>query len=205
MAADFGDIETTKAISNRRLAFVLKAAAINFKPSLFNTSDPIEDEPVGTSIIGTPVFDNLTFKPGTFIDRDGNEIEYNGIRVDTVLMTVSNKRNIVETPISGSDNTIKEFINNGPYTIQVEGAIYNPDPNQVDVYPAVDVKALITLTRVPDSIEVVSKFLNQFNIKDVVVRNPQFPTVPGMRGRQLFRMTLVTDDIPEFLALRGEL
>src|SRR3990167_7460356 len=87
-----------------------------------------EDTPVAQSILGTPVYDNIVFQGGKYKTLEGDEITYAGgpnsenFRIDNVLMTLSQSKNIVTTALQGRDGTIKEFMSNGDYVINIAGS-----------------------------------------------------------------------------------
>jgi hypothetical protein len=84
------------------------------------------------SYLGTPVFSNLEFIPGEYTDKNGAKIPYGEIlkngrnttfRVDTVLIDVSQEKQIIKTNIQGVSGSVKEYISKGDYQIKVRGAL----------------------------------------------------------------------------------
>lgn len=143
------------------------------------------DEVIATSYLGTPVYSNLIF------EANANTPENTDIRIDTVVMTVTQLRNIVKTPIQGRDGTVKEYINNGDYQIECNGLIVSP---QANVFPRNDIEALNNLMTLNSSIVVSSSFLNLFNISDVVVEEFSFAEQEGYRNQCAFTFRLISDD-----------
>lgn len=100
-----------------------------------------------------------------------------------VVMSVSQERNIVTTPLQGRDGTIKEFISNGDYNISIDAGVMagtnetenNDDetsfliPN--DEYPEAELKKLGEILLAKRAIAVQSDFLDIFNIKSVVIKS----------------------------------
>ncbi|MDD1525550.1 DUF6046 domain-containing protein [Riemerella anatipestifer] len=100
-----------------------------------------------------------------------------------VIMSITQERNIVTTPLQGRDGTIKEFISNGDYVITVDAGVMeghkqsdNEDtevsfqiPN--NAYPKSALKRLGSILTKPQAIEVQSDFLEVFDIKSVVVKS----------------------------------
>jgi len=117
-----------------RLKIIAKGAAIDqAKGLLFRKRFPQDDIPVKTSVLGTDVYTNLTFQEGSFLPLDGGlPISYGALEIDTVLMTVSQSKNIITTQIQGKTGTFKEYVNDGDFMIDVRGLLVSSNPN---VYP----------------------------------------------------------------------
>lgn len=154
------------------------------------------DERVATSYLGTPVYSNIEFVPAIFTDLDGNETVFDGLTINTVLMTVSMKKNIIKTKISGKPGTTKEFISDGDFDITVNGALItestllNPFMNR---YPREQVKALFEAMKAQETITVRSRYLQQYEINTVVVEDYKFPQTTGSRDKQVFSIKMVSD------------
>ncbi len=97
-----------------------------------------------------------------------------------VIISVTQERNIVTTPLQGRDGTIKEYISNGDYGITLDIALtdYEGEPSeQADEefllpkqdYPLSQLETLRKLLTTPEAVEVESDFLYAFGIKSAVV------------------------------------
>lgn len=189
-------------IQLNKLKFILKGAAVDAtKGILYRKREFDEDIPLdGRSMLGTEVFTNLTFKAGSFIPLGGGvPIAYEKLRLDTVLMTVSQTKNIIRTPIQGKSGTIKEYVADGDFEIDVSGIIVSEGEN---TYPTDEVEALMELFSIPDSLKITSEFLDHFGvivpkgmagISEVVITNFNFPQTKGMRNSQLFTCKMISD------------
>jgi hypothetical protein len=135
-------------------------------------------------VLGTPVFDKLILD---------TEDQY--LRIDTVIIDVSMVRNIVKTAVSGLDGTIKEYINDGDYSISVKGLIASEDTS----YPEDVVNKLITILQKKTSIRINSNFLTHFGIADVVVDNYSLKQQEGFENIQLFELSLTSDKAVEIV------
>ena len=63
-------------------SLILKGFGLQaLKTKLYNFGEDEADEkaPVGVSYLGTPVFMNIEFSPGAYVDKKNNTIEYGGI------------------------------------------------------------------------------------------------------------------------------
>lgn len=100
-----------------------------------------------------------------------------------VVISITQERNIVTTPLQGRDGTIKEFISNGDYVINVDAGIMSVEnaPNNEDQevsfevpknnYPEAELRKLKEVLLVQKSIALQSDFLDLFGIKAAVVKS----------------------------------
>lgn len=160
------------------------------KPNLYfiNPNDP--DQPDAFSYLGTEVFSNLIINGGSYFDADGDEIFYGGFTCDTVLFQVSQQKNIVKTAIQGRNGTIKEYISDGDFEIQVRGVIISSNPLH---YPETDVASLVEVLKVPAELRITSSFLNNLGIDDVVVESYEFQQNEGFYNSQMFTIKMVSE------------
>lgn len=166
------------------------------KPKLFSITDVQEDEPSRNSYFGTPVYSNIEIRPFQYQTLSGETISIqNGIVIDHVLINVSQTKNIVTTPIQGRNGTVKEYISDGDYQIEITGTISSDTNN----YPETDVNELVQILRAPVAINIISEFLNWFDIHSVVVTDYSFPQTEGVRNVQEFSINLLSD-VPVELA-----
>ena len=163
------------------------------KEDEYKVGELIQDEAERTSLFGTPVFSNLEIKPFSYDTLDGENIQIsNGIIIDTVIFTVTQTKNIIKTPIQGRNGTVKEYVSDGDYLIEISGAIVSPDRT----YPQTEVNELIQILKAPIAIpadSLISEFLNWFDIHSIVVESYDFPQTEGTRNQQEFRISAVSD------------
>lgn len=158
--------------------------------------------PDKTSYLGTPVFSNLEIPAGNYTTLDGRKVNFDGIRIDSVLFVVSQQKNIITTPIQGLDGTIKEYISAGDFAISCSGLIigestesnrtFTVDQNGNN-YPETDVRRLIEITKTPISIEIISNFLEMFEIRNVVIESFSLGQIPGQKNGQPFELRMISD------------
>lgn len=166
------------------------------KTQLFQFGDNPQDDAQRTSMLGTPVWSNLEIKPFRYDTIEGETIEIkNGIVIDTVLMSVSQSKNIVTTPIQGRNGTVKEYISDGDYQIDISGMIVSEDRK----YPESEVNELVQILKSPVAINMISEFLNWFDIHDVVVESFTFPQTEGVRNAQTFTISCISDTPVELI------
>lgn len=158
-----------------------------------------DDIPIGVSIFGTLVFDNLVIPDGRYTQLSPlGEIEvvgYSGITIDTIVFEASQQKNIVKTEIAGRDGAVKEYISSNDTAITMRGAIVNSFNL---AYPRTEVANFINILKIPQQIRVESKFLNDIlGFEFITIENWNLVTTPGMRNVQAFTLTAVNDVSPE--------
>jgi hypothetical protein len=116
------------------------------------------------------------------------------------VMTVSQERNIVSTVVEGRDGTVKEYISDGDYSIEVVGGIF-PDGDNADGgfmrvedrYPLEELNNFVEALRVKGSVKVQSDFLAVFGINSVVVKSYSFSQETHSNSQSL-RISMVSDN-----------
>ena len=103
----------------------------------------------------------------TFRKESGEELTIND-----AIAAISKRKNIVTTPLVGMDGTVKEYINDGDYGINlIVGVQALRDGRIVDEYPSDGITQLRQFFDVKETIYVHSEFLELFDISKVVVQN----------------------------------
>ncbi|MCF6184359.1 MAG: DUF6046 domain-containing protein [Bacteroidales bacterium] len=141
-----------------------------------------------SKFFGLPMWDNL------ILDTQDKKLA-----IDMVLIDVSMTKNIIKTQVAGMNGTIKEYISDGDYALNIQGAIFN-DKN-TNEYPEDDVSTLIEICNKPESIRVESKFLDFFEITDIVIENYKLSAKEATNNVQFFSINAVSD-MPEELIFR---
>lgn len=206
---NFRIAEGLRATSSKLLlkGIGIKAA----KVKLFRKIDLEEEEPDSTSYLGTPIFDPIRIKGGNFfrlddIDKedpipypDDDGAEGFGLVIPSVIIEVTQSKNIITTAIQGRNGTVKEFVSDGDFAITLTGVIIgrNEDGEVKDIgniYPDDDVKKLITICKVPDALTLTSTFLNDvFGINQIVITDYNIPQREATRNMQPFQISMLSD------------
>ncbi|QHB38499.1 structural protein [Flavobacterium phage vB_FspM_lotta8-1] len=176
-------------------------ATSELKSSLFSREEIEEESFDKRSIFGTPVYSNLEIPAGEYTDLEGRVVRFEGIRIDAVLFDLSQERNIVRTQISGRNGTIKQFVSDGDIVISCQGIITGKSTeenkgfsmNSIVGVPEEEIRKLSAICSVPREIEVVSEFLDFFDITTVVISAPSFAQKEGNRGEILFSLQMYSD------------
>ncbi len=95
--------------------------------------------------------------------------------LEECVLTISQEKNIVTTPLQGRGGTVKEFVSKGDYSITAAVGITQPSEsaNYQDrfKYPKNQLKTLYEMLSVDKTIIVDSDFLLVFGIKSAVVQS----------------------------------
>lgn len=189
-------------VNVNKFNFDLQDIAIQaLKPKLFAPQENDQETPSKYSFLGTPVYSNLEFPAGQYRDNDGLLIEFDGIRLDTVLFDVSIEKNIVRTAINGRDGTVKQFISLGDYAINVQGVIVGEsdataggfDVSQTNLVPEGELRKFNAIIKCPQEVEVISEFLDFFDVSTVVIEGGGFTQREGFRDSVYFSIGMLSD------------
>lgn len=177
----------------------------------FGEEQPDDKAPVSTSYLGTPVFMNIEFIPETYKDKEGRDISYGELLknnddssafvINTVLVDVSQSKQIIKTNIQGVSGTVKEYISKGDYQIKIRGILVDESAER---YPQEQVIQLREYLDAETTLGVAGRFLNDlFDITDIVVEGYSFPQAEAGQNYQLFEIDAVSDDPIELTVLNG--
>lgn len=161
----------------------------------------VEGDIIGTSYLGTPIYDNLVFPPFQYEDEDGEEVLTKRMQFDTVLISVNQNKNVVITPIQGKNGSVKEYINEGDYAVEIDLIVDTMNSSgarktraNISKYPEDDMKDLVEILRANVEIPVVSKFLNNiFDITDIVIMSHTAPQREGNLTNQSIRLSCIQE------------
>lgn len=146
--------------------------------------------------LGNPVYTNLTILSGSYTDSKGREITYPRIDLESVLITVNLPRNIVKTEIQGRDNSVKEYIGEGDAVITINGIIAGLNGH----YPAEEVSQLKQVIKAPVAVEVISPYLQNLDIYNIVFEDRELGQAEGGYSYQMFTLNAVSD-LPQELRI----
>lgn len=163
---------------------------INIPGIVPSIEDFRQSAPIGISPLGTPVFDNVELMGGKYIKDNGGEIEYASLILNAVKISVTQAKNIVTTQVAGKNGTVKEYVSLGDYEINLNtklSELYN-------IFPSDQLFAWKGLANVPESIEILSKFLNEyFEIYHVVIKEFSTSPVIGSLNEVELNISLLSD------------
>jgi hypothetical protein len=134
-----------------------------------------------TSIFGTPVFSNV------ILETPDQSLSVN---LECVLITVNRPKNIVKTPVQGRDGTIKEFISNGDFMINLKGTIAGTG----NVFPFEQTSLLNSIVSRNTAMHVVSEFIRLFGVTSVVIESANFSQKQGFQNIVLYDINMTSDE-----------
>lgn len=103
----------------------------------------------------------------TFENSKGERLVMND-----AIVAISRAKNIVTTQMVGMNGTVKEYINDGDYSINiVVGVAAVRDGVIVDEYPAAGLRELRAFLDVNEALSVHSEFLDVFDINSLVIKS----------------------------------
>jgi hypothetical protein len=141
--------------------------------------------------LGTPVIIDLLFQSVTYTDFNKNrQVTTDELRLQTVLCTVSRPSIINKTQIQGKNGTVKEYISKDDYAVTINGIIVGENGQ----YPQTEALALQRIADAPGPIPVVSRFLNAFEIYNIVVMDYSMPQTAGGISKQEFTLNCISDE-----------
>lgn len=147
------------------------------------------DKELYRSSLGTPVFTDLTLKGGTYTDNNGRSVTFEDMVFVTVLMFVSQGKNIVKTKIQGRNGTVKEYIGDDDYQVTINGIITGKNGS----YPVDDVAKLKAICNAPIAFDVVSTYLQNLDVYSLVIESYAFDQQPGGYSQQNFTLNCISD------------
>ncbi len=150
-----------------------KALLYRFKPAREGQSPNWSGGKVDMSAnIGTPITDKSYWEDRyvlcelTLRKRDGRTLVIND-----AVCAISKAKNIVTTQLVGMDGTVKEYINDGDYSINiVVGVAAVRNGVLVDEYPEEGIRVLRAFFDEKNAIGIHSVFLDLFGIDSVVIK-----------------------------------
>jgi hypothetical protein len=134
------------------------------------------------SMLGTPVFCDMILQN----DKKGSL----NLQLLWTLAEVNMTKNIVKTAVQGRDGTVKEYVSDGDYQVTIRGGLFSPFSN---AYPKEDMQTMMALLKLNTPLTVISEYLLQFNIYELVVEDYSFSQKEGVQNVQLFEIKTVSD------------
>lgn len=159
-----------------------------------NNNYTAPDEGLSKSkLLGTTVLCNLVIYAQNWIDNQtGNTItSFNqDIVLDSVLVSVGMQKHIVETAVQGRNGTVKEYISDGDYAIDIKGTLTAPNGQSVRSL----MNPLIEACKAQIALRIDSWYLTElFGITNIVVYYYNFPQSAGGYSTQNFEIQCKSD------------
>lgn len=123
-----------------------------------------------------------------YTDVDGN---YYDILLETLVITASKTKNINTTNIQGVDGTIKEFISDGDYIINITGSFMGEDAWH---YDDESIQDFVKLMETKDSITINNQYLNELlNVSSIVVTDWELVQSPELSNIIFYKMNCLSN------------
>lgn len=157
-------------------------------PNMHTNRVPGEDlrpgvtgEPI--SALGTPIWSDV------ILHKQEEEL-LEGVQLISCLITVQQAKNIVKTAIQGRPGTVKEFISDGDYQVTLRGAVTRNFKNE---YPLEELRRFLQLLKDSRPLKVISPYLLQFDIHELVVETYTMGQEQGKQNVQTFEVVCSSD------------
>lgn len=149
---------------------------------------------------GQPIFDEFTFLADS-VNKLSYEMpsEYgkNSVIIiapftfETALIEINQTKNIVKTSISGLNGTVKEYMSNGDFIINLKGVIVGDVANQRPDRNTLN--ALVAFLNAPLSLPISCSFCEEFKINNVVIESYRLGQREGARNVIDIDINMVSD------------
>ncbi len=161
---------------------VVMRTFLPFAPGLYRP-------PLATSVPNTPHFNTLDWVgvptlTSLTLKSKGQELVLN-----ECVCTVTMEKNIVQTALQGRNGTIKEYVSDGDYQVELCAAL----TSACDQYPIEELRKLMGFLQTNDALLVGDdSFLGLFGITDLIVKSYGF-NQETHSNRQTFTLCCLSD------------
>lgn len=153
-----------------------------------------QDVALYRSSLGTPVLMDLTFEADSYVDENGVTRSFDAVRLETVIVSISQAVNQVKTKIQGRKGTIKEYISLDDCELSINGILTGPNGH----YPIEEVAALKNMLVAPVAKKVTSWYLQLWDVNQVVINDYSITPEEGGYSYQPFTINASSDEDVEF-------
>jgi hypothetical protein len=141
-------------------------------------------------MFGLPIWDTVTLISPNYTDNKGNNVPSQSLTLDIALIEVNNDRNIVRTAVAGRNGTVKEYMSDGDYEVNIKGMLVSEFSN---LPPAELLKAWRFITTCPEAVSIESNFLDYMEIFTIVINRPNIKQIEGARNAVSFELECYSD------------
>lgn len=174
--------------------FIIDEEKANKEGQSYERLDVIGYDKKG-GLFGLPIWDTITITALPYIDNKGNSILSSIMTFDIALLEINENRNIVKTAIAGRNGTIKEYMSDGDFQINIKGCLDSGLQNVPPIKLLQDFNVIITY---PNALNVNCNFLNYFNINNMVIEDAKIIQNEGARNLVNFELNCISDNPIEF-------
>jgi hypothetical protein len=211
-------IPITKQVEGQAKLIAKGAGLGLLKPKFYNINEAeiakeqFNDNIVNSSKFGLPIFDTFSFNA-----TQTNKISYTASKefgggtvnivapfvFETALIEVNQTKNIVKTAIAGTDGTVKEFMSEGDFIINLKGVIVGdtasqrPDINKLN--------SLVAYLKAPLSLPISCSFLDEWLISSIVVESYKIGQREGARNVIDVEINMLSDSVIELSSSKSKI
>ncbi len=174
--------ETTKEITGYDNVVLQKPeenAIRGYDLELFEAETPAYSP--DTAFDGLPIYQALLLEQVEGTSGD--------LLLDSAIVNINRKRRVVVTELQGYDHSVKEFINNGDWSIEVTGVLANKGVG----YPKSKVTEMNSFMQAKQAIPIIHEVLNKLGIYSIVVTDYSFPNTP-FQNIQAYSFSALSDE-----------
>lgn len=131
---------------------------------------------------GVPIFQPMFFEA----DEKGEE----DLHLQSAILDLNRSKNIVKSIVQGRDSSVKEFINNGDWVINVSGILCDKGWK----YPIEKTVEFNRWMEKNKTLKVVHEILNGLGIYDIVIEDYNLPKTPHLNCQPY--SFIASNDIP---------
>ncbi|MGB0869469.1 MAG: DUF6046 domain-containing protein [Flavobacteriales bacterium] len=110
---------------------------------------------------------------------------------DECIISISQSKNILSTPMQGRNGTVKEYISDGDFVLSISAGIINELGNHA--YPIEQVNELSEILLLNETIELQSDLLDVFDITNAVISSYSL-TQETHSNRQSINIEMLSDE-----------
>jgi hypothetical protein len=201
---------TPENIVNQSKLILKGVGGALIKPKFFKVNEAeIENEQFDSDLTKSSKFGIPTFDMFSFNCSVGNKVTYTASKefgggnvildapfvFETALITVNQTKNIVKTAIAGQNGTVKEFMSEGDFVINLKGVIVGDTANQRPDITTLN--SLVAYLKAPLSLPVSCNFLNEWLISSVAVESYTVGQREGARNIIDVEINMLSDSVIE--------
>ncbi len=150
------------------------------------------------SILGTPIYEQITLTIPA-VQSSGGQVtspQFSYIFPDWPLFDIAPSWTIKKENILGGNGTVKEYIQQDDFEIKIRGFLINYSSQD---YPEQLVTDFWRAINCQKSIGISSKVFNILQIKNIIVKSAQLPSLEGYMNIQPFEIDCISDEAIELL------
>lgn len=172
-----------------KAAGYVKTAII--KSSIAGKLDENPDYSITSAMLGTPVYDAVIIKKtlDTSVGLSPTGEDY--ALFESGIVTINQSRNIVSTSVQGRNGTIKEYISDNDFEINIKCVIASQYAERA---PKEDMENVLNLLTQQNEIVIISDYLSLFKIQYAVVQQYSFSQVEGTLNQIQMDLKLLSDE-----------